>query len=201
MKKLALMAILAAAAPARADVLALFAQVNIGGSSGTGLGGDQKDNDFFQRTKGMTYGALVGAKILFLRVWIEHQQYTNFSEFRGTWTQFMLGGGVDIPLSDAPVAGGVIPFDLGLTFGAGFGLGTGQQVEPPLSNSQISDKGVVGEVALALRYRLNSVFAVGAALPVTVAQIWKNDAPINQATSYSSISFKGLAFVELTLGL
>ncbi len=200
MKRLAFIAVLLAAVPARADVLALFAQVNIGASGGTGLGGDQKDNDFFQRTKGLTYGALVGAKILFLRLWIEHQQYTNFSEFRGTWTQFMIGGGFDLPLGDVPVVD-IVPFELGITFGAGFGLGTGQQISPPLDNAQISDKGVVGEVAAALRYRFNGVVALGVQVPLTVAYLWKNDAPINQAQSYSSVSVKGLVFLELTLGL
>jgi len=182
------MTILLASVCARADVLALFAQVNLGAGAGTGLGGDQKDNDFFQRTKGFTYGATVGAKILFLRVWIEHQQYTSFSEFKGTWTQLMLGGGVDIPLQDVPI-GELVPFDLGLTFGGGFGVGTGQQIEPPLDNAQISDKGIIGEVAL------------GAQVPLTFAYLFKNDAPIDQATSYSSVSVKGLVFLELTLGL
>jgi hypothetical protein len=44
---------------------------------------------------------------------------------------------------------------------AGFGFGTPGPVDPPLSNSQISDKGFVSNLKLALEHFLNPYVGVG----------------------------------------
>jgi hypothetical protein len=194
MKRLAFVLILLASTSARADVFAIFAQANVGFSAGSSLGGDQRDSNFFERTKGFAYGAVVGAQILILRVWIDHQQYTNFSDFKGTWTQFMIGSQFGLPLE-------VIPFDFGVRLGAGFGLGTGQQIVPPLDNGEITDKAIVGEITPSLKYKFNSVVGIGFELPIEFALVFKSDAPVTQSDKYTSFSLKGLVFLEVSLGL
>jgi len=191
-------ATLAAARPASAEIFGIFGQAKIGYANGAGLGGDLKDANFFEGAKGFTYGILVGAQILFLRGWIDHHQYTDFSNFKGTWTQFMLGSGFELPLGD--VSAGIIPFNLGLTFGAGFGLGTGQQVTPPLDSGQVTDKGLVAEATPALKYKFNSIIALGVEVPITVGLLWKSNAPVSTSSFYTAYQVKGLAFLEVSLG-
>jgi hypothetical protein len=196
MKRLAFaLILLLASTSARAEVFALFAQANLGFSAGSSLGGDQDDTNFFQRTKGFAYGAVVGAQVLFLRFWIDHQEYTNFSDFKGTWTQFMLGGEFGLPLGE------VLPVDFGIRFGAGYGIGTGQQAVPPLNNGDVSDRGIVLEVAPAIRYKFASVLALGFELPIAFSFLTKTDAPITTSDKYTSFGVKGLVFLEVSVGL
>lgn len=163
-----------AAAPAAADVLSLRAELHAGGAGGAGVAGAGKDKAFSGNARGGTYGALVGAEILLLDAWIEHHQY-NDGSLVGTWTQFMTGFDVDIDLGKpAPLPGakkGAKPgrpkgfMEIGL--GVGFGLGTDRQVDPPLNNAQVSDKGFLVEARFAAGYNLNRVMSIGVAVPVS----------------------------------
>src|SRR5688500_2516931 len=88
--------------PASAKVLEVYGQAQGGGSFGRGAGGAQKDNSFFEHAQGLTYGALVGAEVLFIDAWIEHAQFTDGKGLLGTWTQFMAGFDMDIAMDDPP---------------------------------------------------------------------------------------------------
>src|SRR5215510_4788488 len=87
---LALCALLVAPAAARADIFSARAEVHAGASGGAGIGGDQKDSAFFAKAPHGAYGALVGATILIADAYIDHTQYTDFSNLN-TWTSFALG--------------------------------------------------------------------------------------------------------------
>src|SRR5215510_6405708 len=132
--------VLAIAAPASADVLKLFLEAHGGGVVGKATGGDQviQDSAFFSKAPHGAYGAMIGAEFLFLDAWIQHHQFTNGDRL-ATWTQFGVGVHGTIDLGDAKQqkAHEGAYFEFGA--GAWFGVGTGQQVMPPLDNAQISD--------------------------------------------------------------
>ena len=145
----ALAAITVSASEARADVLTLYATAQGGGAGGAGMSGDAKDEAFHDGAAGGAYGAMVGVEFLFIDGWVEHLQYTD-GELLGTWTQFMAG--VDLKVNLGQKRGGRLEdgkrkgdtyqsafAELGIA--TGFGVGTGQQVDPPLDNSQVTDKG------------------------------------------------------------
>jgi len=193
MKRLAFLAIVLSAAPASADILSLYGRLHAGGSFGNGIGGDQKDEDFFSRSRGFAYGFLVGAKVLIIEGWVEHTRFTSFSDNKGSWTEFMLGGGAGLPL-------GVIPVDVGVRFGLGYGLGTGADVSSTSDNT-FSDKGLVAEIAGELKYKFNPIVSMGLSVPFRFCYLFKSDAPAGQSDKYTSFSFQGLLFLQLTLGI
>jgi hypothetical protein len=169
------------ASPAAADVLTMRAELHGGGAGGAGVAGGAKDHAFAEGARGGTYGALVGAEVLFLDGWIEHHQYID-GGLSGTWTQIMLGFDVDIDVGKgAPPAGakkgakGPPPkgyVELGL--GAGFGFGTGQQVTLPIDNAQLTDKGFLIEARVAGGWNLNRIISLGFAVPVSYGYYFKS---------------------------
>src|SRR5215510_8028203 len=100
MTRLASLAVLALAVPAHAGPLELHADLRLGAATGWGLGGAQKDHDFFDQTKGGTYGVLVGLRVLFADFWIEHDQFTDFSSIKGTWSELGVGAVMQIPMEE-----------------------------------------------------------------------------------------------------
>jgi hypothetical protein len=190
------------ARPADAHVFEIFGQVRAGGGGGKGLSGDQKDADFFNKASGASYGFLVGAEVFWIDAWIEHDQFTNFSEIDGTWTQFMLGADVMIPLGEPPSPKEKPKLYGNIGFGAGFGIGTGQQIMPPLDNAQISDKGFMAELKLGLEYQTSESVAIGLTMPVTYGYMFKNGVPANDLSNqYQSLHVLGLLYVQLKLGI
>ena len=167
--------VLAMAAPASADVLKLFAEAHGGGGFGTATAGDPvaKDSAFFSKAPHLAYGALVGAEFLFLDGMIQHHQFTDGSRI-STWTQFGVGVHGTIDTGDAKQQkaheGGYFEFGAG----GWFGLGTGQQVMPPLDNAQITDKAFLLEGRVGAGKHLSSVFDFGLTVPVSWGYFIKN---------------------------
>ena len=64
------------------------------------------------------------------------------------------------------VDGGYSAGYLELGMGGGFGLGTGQQVQPPLDAGEITDKGFVSTAFVGGGFRLTSVLSLGVQVPV-----------------------------------
>lgn len=186
--------VVALAGSASADVLSMRAEVHGGGAGGAGVAGDRKDEAFQNTARGGTYGALVGMELLFIDAWVQHHQY-NDGSLIGTWTQFMTGLDVELPFGGGePVPGkkgektkstGYV--ELGL--GVGFGVGTDRQVDPPLNNSQVNDKGFLAEGHIGAAANLGSAVSIGIKVPVTAGYYFMSDsgAANNTGTHYQAI--------------
>jgi hypothetical protein len=208
------MASLAVGGAARAEVVAATAQIHAGYADGRGLAGAQQDDAFYAGAAGGIYGARAGVEILFVQGWVEHNQFLGADGLQGTWTQFMAGVGFDFGVGDtikgqgvgedgAPTGGYAAYYgEIGLA--VGFGLGTGQQVEPPLSNSQLTDKGAVGQLTLGGGYRINELLSVGVQIPVQGAYLFKTGEGTfanDESTHYQSVHASALLNLRLKLGL
>ncbi len=200
MRRLVLLAVLLAAGRAVAGPFELHADLRVGAASGYGLGGDQKDNDFFDHTRGGTYGVLVGMRVLFFEASIEHDQFTDFSSVKGTWTELDAGIGIAIAVDDVLRGESNRLFvNVGLDLGAGFG--TGRQISPPLDNAQISDKGVLLNGRIGIEYRVLPFLALAAEFPAGWGYMLKNDVPANlDGSSYTSFHFMVLGVLRGRVG-
>ena len=172
--------VLGLAGAARADVVSFRAELHGGGGFGGGISGDHKDDTFFGTAPHGAYGVLAGVEILFLDIWVQHHQFTNGSHL-ATWSQLGVGLDMQIPIGDPgePDAEGkrAKPKAYGeIGMGVGAGLGTGQQVDPPLDASEITDKGFLFEVVGAVGYHLAPVVDVGVRAPVSVGYFIKSGA-------------------------
>jgi hypothetical protein len=209
MKRMALGAAFAAtaiAAPraAHADLFSARADLHAGASGGAGVGGEQKDNAYFKNAPNGAYGVLVGVQALIADAYIDHTQFTDGSRVT-TWTQFAAGVRIDIKTGAPPKEKGATEdpkptgyFELGLH--AAFGLGTGQQVSPPLDNAQLTDKAFLVELRGGFGKILGNGFRIGVAIPISGGYFFKsgNGATANDVgTHYQGVE----AAVLLTLGL
>lgn len=192
-------------ARADADILKLFGEVHGGGVGGKGLSGDPVDQnkDFYSNVPHGAYGVRIGARFLILEGAIQHHQYTNGSDL-STWTQFAVGIGIQADLGDekAKKAKNGPFFDIGVN--AAFGLGTGQQVDPPLSNDEITDKGFLVEGRVGFGKHLNKVIDLGVTVPASWGYFFKNgfDTAANDlSTHYRSFQIAGLLYLRLNLKL
>jgi hypothetical protein len=198
-------AVLAMATPASADVLKLFAEAVGGGAYGKGTSGDQriKDSAFFQKAPHLAYGALIGAEFLFLDAWIQHHQLTDGSRI-STWTQFGAGVHIQVDLGSEKQSRAHQGGFFELAGGAWFGLGTGQQVDPPLDNAQITDKAFLLEGRAGLGTHLSPIFDLGVSVPVSWGYFFKNGngAAVNDvSTHYQGIQGEALVFLRANIRL
>ncbi len=205
-----IVALVLAGLPARAgaDVFTLFGEVHGGAVGGKGLSGDpveagMEDESFFANAPHGAYGARIGARFLILEGAIQHHQLTNGSRL-ATWTQFAAGLGIQADLGDekarkARKSGFV---DVGVN--VAFGLGTGQQVDPPLSNDEITDKAFLIEGRLGFGKHLGKMLDFGVTVPVSWGYFFKNgfDSAANDlSTHYRSLQLAGLVYLRLNLRL
>jgi hypothetical protein len=175
------LALLLPSGAARADLLSVYGEAHTGASTGKGLGGDREDDAFHASAKGFTYGAKLGVEILLVDLWLQHDQYFD-DGVDGTWTQLMTG--IDLELD---IGSGY--FELGS--GVGLALGTGQQVDPPLDNGEITDKGIIAEGRVGGGYRVAPFVSLGVILPVQVGYLVKSGAGTSTSdlgTHYSEMS-------------
>jgi hypothetical protein len=203
MRVLSFVLVLAMASPASADVFKLFAEADGGGMYGKGIKGDLKDSAFFAKAPHLAYGVLIGAELLFLDTWIQHHQFTNGSRI-STWTQFGTGVHGTIDLGDEKQQkaheGGFFEFALG----GWFGLGTGQQVSPPLDNAQITDKAFLVEARVGGGKHLSNIFDFGVSVPLSWGYFFKNGdgaAANDVSTHYQGIQGEALVFLRANLRL
>jgi len=197
--------VLAAAAPASADVLKLFAEAHGGGIAGKATAGAQaiQDSAFFAKAPHLAYGGLIGAEFLFLGAWVQHHQFTDGSRI-ATWTQLGVGVHGTIDTGDLKQQkahdGGYFEFGIG----GWFGVGTGQQVVPPLDNAQITDKALLVEGRLGVGKHLGDVFDVGLTVPVSWGYFFKNGdgAAINDvSTHYRGLQGEALLVLRANIRL
>ncbi len=211
---LAVTASLTATAPtlATADVLKLYAEAHGGGMVGKGIGGDLVDNPvttsgaaFSEAAPAPAYGVAIGTRFLFVDVHAQHHQFRNADRV-ATWTQFLAGLDFEIPVGtqtpEDKKAGKGAYFALGVHLG--FGMGTGQQVMPPLSNDEVTDKGFLVQGRLAFGKHLGKVLDVGLAVPVSAGYFFKGGAGAvanDASTHYQSVQIEALLVLRANVRL
>ena len=170
---------------------------------GSGMAGDQKDEAFFANAPHGMYGLEVGARFLVVEGRIRHHQYRGGGEL-ATWTQFSAGIGFVADLGDEQQKKAHKSSFVEFSALAGGGLGTGRQVDPPLSNDEITDKGVVVEGRFGFGKHLNKFFDIGIAVAGSYGYLFKNgvdDTANDVSTHYQSLQVEGLGYLRLRLQL
>lgn len=163
----------AASDSAHADILTVRAEARGGAAVGQGMFGELKDEAFHQERGNLGYGVLVGAEVFFVDAWVQHDQFIGDGGVNGTWTQFMAGLDIEIDFDDGKSTGSGVWFaELGM--GMGFGVGTGQQVDPPLDNSEVTDKGFLLEGRGLVGYKLTKILSLGVSVPVQFGYFTKS---------------------------
>jgi hypothetical protein len=175
-------------ATASADVFKLYGEVQGGGLYGKGIAGDHKADSAFAGGRG-AYGALIGAEFLIFDVHIQHRQYIN-GDGLTTWTNFSGGLNFGFDTGSAQEKKDHKGSYVALGVGLAFGIGTGQQVMPPLDNAQVTDKGFLLEGKFGFGKHLNKVFDIGLSAPVSFGYLFKsgNGATANDTSNqYQSV--------------
>ena len=193
------------AGPTSADVLKVYGEVHGGGMVGKGTGGDAtaQENSFFAQSKGGAYGGVVGGRFLFIDSHISHHQYPHDGTI-STWTQFNAGLNFQVdtggPEDKKKGTGGYVEIGAWI----GFGLATGAQVDPPLDNSEVSDKGFMLQGRFGFGMHLTKNFDVGLQIPGSWGYIFRNGdgAAANDASSqYQSIQLEALLVFRANIKL
>jgi hypothetical protein len=175
---------LVAGGSASADILTLRAEAKAGVAGGTGMFGERNEDSFHERQGNLGYGVAVGAEVFLIDGWVSHEQFSDGGDI-STWTQFMLGFDVEIDVGEnkgthfndaGKEVGGYSSVIAELGMGAGFGVGTGQQVDPPLDNGQVTDKGFLLEGHAFVAYRLTKIFYLGVMMPAQFGYFTKSGA-------------------------
>jgi hypothetical protein len=200
------LALLAGAPSTRADVLLIYGNVSGGGMAGKGTGGDQKGEDFFQNAPNGAYGLSVTGRFLFFAAEISHHQYAFFGgqeeNSLRTWTQFSAGLDFDVGLGTEQEKKQHKGKYVNLGAFAGFGLGTGQQVDPPLDNGQVTDKGFVLGGRLGIGTHLSKLFDFGLQVPVFYGYYFKNGVASNDVSNhYQGVHAEALLYLRLNIKL
>lgn len=193
---------------AEADVFKLYGELHGGGVGGVGLSGDPVDGPdgdkaFFSNVPHGAYGLRLGGRFLIIEGAIQHHQFTDGSRI-STWTQFAAGIGLQPELGDDKARKAHTNGFLEFGINAGFGLGTGQQVDPPLSNDEITDKGFLVEGRFGFGKHLNRVLDLGFVVPASWSYMFKNgfDTAANDlSTHYRSFQVAGLVYLRANIPL
>ncbi|HMC93682.1 MAG TPA: hypothetical protein VKO16_02810 [Polyangia bacterium] len=118
----------------------------------------------------------------------------------GTLIQFLLGTEVDVPLGGAKLPDGQSQSVLEPKIAGGFGFGTPGPVSPPLTDSQISAKGIVSNATLGYEFFLNPFVAIGASGTFGYHYFFGGDV-VNSSMNHSSgYQLIGLGTVTFHLG-
>lgn len=188
---------------ASADLLTVRAEARGGVSGGKGMFGERSDESFHEGHGALGYGVAAGAEVFLIDLWVQHDQYLDSGDV-STWTQFMAGFDVEIGFGDkkgshfndsGKEVGGYDSIMAELGMGVGFGVGTGQQVTPPLDNGQVTDKGFLLEGRAFVAYRLTKLMAVGVTLPAQFGYFTKSGAGTaanNVDNHYSGVNFAAM---------
>jgi hypothetical protein len=176
-------AALAAARPAEARLIDLYAGATAGGVAGWGT--TPNTPDFFKTTRGGGVGFDLGMKLLIFDFSANFFQTFNGSGAAGTLIQFLLGTEVDVPIGQARLPDGQSQNVLKPEIAGGFGFGTPGPVSPPLDDSQVSAKGFVANGSLGYEYYFNPFVAVGAVGTFGYHYFFGGDV-VNSAEGHSS---------------
>jgi hypothetical protein len=166
------------AAPARADVLAAYAQLELGAAEGRRVSGSSTATPFHDGASGVVQGFLVGVEVLMVDLFVQHDQYLDAGGLAGTWTQIMTGFDVEV--------------DLGTRGDHAAGY-----------NAQVSDKAIVSQSSVGGGFWLTSWLSAGVSVPVRIGYTFENGggAAVNDlATHYVEVDVALLGTLRATLG-
>lgn len=185
----------------------LYAEAHGGGMYGKGTGGDLVDNNasmydeaFFENAGPALYGVAVGARFLVLAVEIQHHQFVGGGDL-STWTQFGAGLQFELGVGSESVAdkkdgkGAYVQLGTMLFFG----VGTGQQVMPPLSNDELTDKGFLLQGSVGFGKHLNKALDIGVSIPVSYGYFFKSGGAAvanDVSTHYQSAQVEALLVIR-----
>ncbi len=186
-----------AARPAEARLADLYAGATAGGMTGWG---SAKTRDFFATTRGGGLGVGLGMKLLFIDVSANFLQTLNGSGTSGTLIQLLLGGEVDVPLGRTKLHDGEPQKLLKPKLAVGFGFGTPGPVAYPLTDEQVSAKGVVADAILGYEYFIDPFVAVGVEATFGWHYFFGGDVVNSVETSSSGYHVLGLGTVTFHLG-
>lgn len=186
------------ARPAQARLVDLYAGATAGGLGGWGT--TPNTPDFFDSTHGPGVGFDLGVKLLFIDLSASFLQVLNGSGTAGTLIQFLLGGEVDVPLGGGRLPDGQGQSVLKPKLAGGFGFGTPGPVQTPLTDSQISAKGIVANGSLGYEYFLNPFIAIGAEATFGYHYFFGGDVVNSAHSSSSGYHVLGLGTVTFHLG-
>lgn len=197
----------------QADILSLHGSLHGGGGGGMGIGGGALDDGhiaWFENANGATYGAILGAEVLFIDGWIEHNQFRDTNGLLGTWTQFMLGMDVKIDMGEQTEGSKKEGDDTGklggnrysktfaeFGFGFGFGVGTVEQFDGMLDYTDVTDRGFLVQVSAGIAYRITRNVAFGLRVPVQAGYMFRKGIANDASNQYRSI--QAAALLELRL--
>ena len=207
-----------AVAPAQAGGLTLYGELQGGGMIGKGTGGDLVNNDtdgfdesFYQNAGPLEYGFQLGARALFFDGHISHHQFKGFSDDPdkprlATWTEIAAGMSFELAVGEQSaqnkkdVKGSFVELGWNLTFG----VGTGAQIDPPLSNDEITDKGFTLGARVGYGKHLSSVFDIGVAAVASYGYFFKNEGNsdvTDLSTHYQSAQVEALLYLRANIRL
>jgi hypothetical protein len=195
---LAVAGTLAVARPADARLIDLYAGATAGGVGGWGT--TPNTPDFFDSTRGPGFGFDLGMKLLVFDLSANFLQVFDGSGLSGTLIQFLLGVEVDIPLGNAKLPDGLPQDVLKPEVGGGFGFGTPGPVNPPLTDSQVSAKGIVANGSVGYEHYLNPFMAVGGQVTFGYHYFFGGDAVNSSAGHSSGYHVLGLGTFTFHLG-
>jgi hypothetical protein len=154
-------AVVVAAGARTAEARWLDLRLGLRGGGIIGWGSDASTPDFFRNTSGPAAGFELGARILIFDVSANFLQVFDTHGREGTLTQVLAGVAFDIPVGDETLKNGKKKNFVRLGTMGGFGLGTAGPVHPPLTNDQVSDKGIVAQAQFGYEHYVDSILAVG----------------------------------------
>jgi hypothetical protein len=146
----------------RAEARLIDLHAGLRGGGITGWGDTKSTPDFFDKTKGPGLGFDLGVKLLVFDLSANFLQVFDGSGRVGTLTQLLLSFVIDVPVGYQTFRNtGKKRNIVRPALGAGVAFGTPGPVHPPLSNDQVSDKGLVTQMGVAYEHFLNPFMGVG----------------------------------------
>jgi hypothetical protein len=219
----ALGGVLLGADVAEARFIDLHAGLRAGGLTGQGSTSNPSRRDFFELVRGPAAGVEVGAKILVLDLSLSFMQVLggkgeigepgrrlggSAGQIGAPGEQLAIDSGLGTGTLTQLLLGFEMEFNLPRQLllrprlSAGFGLGTLRPVDPPLSNDDVTHKGVVAQAQVALERYLNPFLSVGVEAVAGFHYFLGGTLVVNDARNWSGgLQFGGLLTMTAHLGI
>jgi hypothetical protein len=194
----ALVAVVAVPATARARVVDLHLGATGGGMYGWGT--TNNTPDFFHQAAGPGFGFDAGLKLLIFDVSVDFMQIIKDGALGGTLIQLLAGIDTDLPAGSQKLPNGQSVNVIHIGAWAGGALGTGAPVSLPITNDQLADKGFVSRFRGAYEYYQNEFMGVGGEVSFGWHYFLGGQSTVNSADHSAGYHLVGLANFTFHLG-